>query len=105
MATLVDECKALISDYLPTVFGQGDSDCLVEVQPRKLLDGYSDIPVALWGQSLTGETIQVNMLNPALRRFLGRFASRGIGGAEEYDNVRYRFVNSTADPTESISSL
>lgn len=100
MDPLVEECKALISDILPIVFGQGDYNWLVEDEPGKVLDGYSyGVPVALWGQSLTGATIYVNMMNPELRRFLKRFASRGIRGAEAYENVRYRFVSSKFSPS------
>ncbi|KAI5860989.1 hypothetical protein GGS23DRAFT_204165 [Durotheca rogersii] len=95
-ANRIAHCKSLV-DYIHSLFGDGREQWLAETTPGKAMEYYPVLTVALYGQHLGEGSLYVNMRSPALIRFLKRLAENGVGEAEEYGNVKWKFM-----PIESI---
>lgn len=92
MSTYVAECEALVGEALPALCSNGAFSVSVEEIPRRILEDYGNLPVGLYAQSLCGRAILVNLMMPEVRRFLKRLAGSGVGPSEDYNGVRYRFM-------------
>ncbi|XWX02088.1 hypothetical protein V2A60_010120 [Cordyceps javanica] len=89
----VEDCQRLIAHGLTQEFSvAGDnSGTIVYAHPAPVL---TDPRVELWAQSVSQESVTVNMLMPGIKGFLNRLAMYGSGYADDYQGVRYKFVQS-----------
>lgn len=86
----IQDCEELIEVNLVQEFSIiGNNEItLVENNFDRILSGTK---VDLWAQSLTGNTVRVNMLLPRIRAFLLGLAKLGVGYTDDHDEVRYEF--------------
>ncbi|KAK1763144.1 hypothetical protein QBC33DRAFT_623162 [Phialemonium atrogriseum] len=106
MGSFMEDCQALIDELYPLVFVAGSEHILIEANPRKILQDDGARPVALYAQSLSGQSVYVNMRLPGIKRVLSLLAKDGVGQSVDHKGVRYQFVmNSTTATTSLISSL
>lgn len=87
-------CKVLVTTKLPEAFPSGSSSSTADVGPsyQRLVVSPMD-NVALWAQSLSGETVAVDMADGGLSGFLEDLAASGVGGsAGEHGGVRWKFT-------------
>ncbi|KAI0867503.1 hypothetical protein GGS24DRAFT_485430 [Hypoxylon argillaceum] len=106
MSTYVADCKKLVEEALPALCRNGAHHVYIDVTPGRILEDFPTVPVALYAQSLSSHAVLVNLMMPAFCAFLNGLASSGIGPAEHYNGVRYRFAEYTSSGTTSpMSSL
>lgn len=89
----VEDCVNLIEGTLGQEYSTLDNHAstIVHSTPDLVLQNST---VQLWAQSLDEESITVNMLMPGIKAFLKGLATYGVGYADEYRGVRYKFVQS-----------
>lgn len=90
MTTNVEECQELVAYILPMAYGRGDYTVHIDQNPSRILE-FCDFSVALYAQNLSSGTVAVNLMMPRTRAFLMNLASYGVGAAQDYNGVRYRF--------------
>jgi hypothetical protein len=94
MSNQITECEELVSGGIPNEFNEADGTLVYEA-PSKLVEWGS---VSLWGQNLGTGNKMVNLRMPRILAWLMTLAASGTGPAEEYDDVRYKFMSSMLLP-------
>ncbi|KAK7424326.1 hypothetical protein QQX98_000594 [Neonectria punicea] len=92
MSTDVEGCEALVSDVLPIMYGRGAHNASITATPSKVLEDFGKIAIVLYAQSLSESPVSVNFMMPGIRAFLKRLAGKGVGFSEDYNGVRYKFM-------------
>jgi len=92
MSTHVADCESLVDDILPDLCGDGAYNANIDTTPGRILEDYARLAVALYAQSLSDSVVTINLMMPGIRSFLKRLASNGVGSSEDYNGVRYRFI-------------
>lgn len=94
MSSLITECQQLVNEGIPNEFNEADAT-LVGETPARLIEWGS---VSLWGQHTGTDDKRVNLRAPSIVNWLKRLATSGIGPADEYGGVRYKFTSSKLLP-------
>lgn len=83
----IQQCQDLIAQ-LGDEYINEDRSKVVDILPEKILQIST---MALWAQSTSGQK-QINLGLPSLKTWLKNLSTSGPGGAETYQDVRYKFV-------------
>ncbi|KAK0125628.1 hypothetical protein ONS96_009465 [Cadophora gregata f. sp. sojae] len=101
MSNLIKECEDLVDDGIPNEFKEADAT-MIGKKPEVLVKWG---PVTLCGQHTGPGYKSINLRLPGLKQWLRKLASSGIGPADEYQAVRYKFIDNTRSDTDSDSSV
>lgn len=89
MADFIRDARELV-DMIPVQFHQ-DYHALVTGDPDKIMEIFGKI--ALWAETMSGDSCLVNMRMPGIKRTLERLADQGPGHSAGLDGVMCRFVS------------
>lgn len=95
MSNLIMECEQLVNAGIPNEFSEADATFIGET-PARLVEWGS---VSLWGQHTGTGDKRVSLRAPGLVNWLKILAASGTGPADEYEDVRYKFMSSKSLPS------
>ena len=95
----IEACKELVKYGIAAGFVDAEPMIVTNTPDRIIVYG----SVELWAQHLGEGEILLNPRMPSILRWLSNLTERGTGPAEDYQGIRYKFVNSMLPASLSTS--